>query len=173
MNHIFQILSYCIPAILVGIIAFYFFAMHLKEEENRRKFLLLKENEKNALPLRLQAYERLTLFLDRISPQKLVLRVPPLSKDKSAYELLLIEHINTEFDHNITQQIYISEDLWNVIRASKNATILIIKKIATDEQILDTEQMRTAILTEFLNKETPSNNAISHLVNEVTQVFRY
>ena len=70
MNITFQILSYCIPAIIVGGIAYYFFSMHLKNEENRRRFLLLKENEKNALPLRLQAYERLTLLLERISPPR-------------------------------------------------------------------------------------------------------
>ena len=50
---------------------------------------------------------------------------------------------------------------------------MIIKKIASDEQIIDTEQMRTAILAEFINKQTLSHNAIAHLVNEVTQIFRY
>nr|WP_264846966.1 hypothetical protein [Capnocytophaga catalasegens] len=169
MNKIIEIIAYCIPAIIVGIVAYYFFFLHYKNEEKRRKFYLLKENQKQALPLRLQAYERITLFLDRISPQKMLMRVTPLSQDKRAYELLLIQQIDSEFDHNITQQIYISEATWNVVKAAKSATIQIIRKVATSENITDADTMRTAILSEFIDKQTPSNQALSHIVNEVKE----
>lgn len=169
MNKIIEIIAYCIPAIIVGIVAYYFFFLHYKNEEKRHKFYLLKENQKQALPLRLQAYERITLFLDRISPQKMLMRVTPLSQDKRAYELLLIQQIDSEFDHNITQQIYISEATWNVVKAAKSATIQIIRKVATSENITDADTMRTAILSEFIDKQTPSNQALSHIVNEVKE----
>jgi hypothetical protein len=81
--------------------------------------------------------------------------------------LLLIEHINAEFEHNITQQIFVSENLWNVILISKNATLQIIHRIATDTNIPDAQKLREAIITEFTNKPAPSTNAISHLVNEI------
>lgn len=167
--NILTIISFCIPSIVVGVVSYYFFYLHYKNEKNRRNYLLLKENQKNALPVRLQAYERMTLFLERISPSKLLMRVPPASQDKKAYELLLIQHIDNELEHNVAQQIYISEKTWNIIKATKSVTIQIIQKIANDPNIASAEQMRTAILSEFISKSSPSNNAISHLVNEVKE----
>ena len=117
-----QILSYCLPSVIVAAIAYLLFQQYFKNEDRARQWRLRKDLHKEALPLRLQAYERLTLLLDRTSPQKLALRVAPASQDKMAYELLLIEHINAEYEHNITQQIYVSSDLWNVILISKNTT---------------------------------------------------
>ena len=88
-----------------------------------------------------------------------------------AYELLLIEHINAEYEHNITQQIYVSSDLWNVILISKNTTLQIIHRIATDETITDAQKLREAIISEFANKPSPSNHATAHLVSEVTSLI--
>lgn len=169
MHQVIQIISFCIPAVIVGVVAYYFFYLHYKNEENRQRFELLRQNQKDALPLRLQAYERMTLFLDRISPQKLLMRVPPATQEKQAYELLLIQHIDSEFEHNTTQQIYISEASWNVIKTAKSATIQSIRRVAMQPEITNAEEMRTAILSQFIDKQTPSNNAISHLVNEVRE----
>lgn len=167
MESFLQGLGYSLPALVVAGISYYFFEIQYKNEKNRRHFLLLKENQKNALPLRLQAYERITLFLDRINPQKLLMRVPPTGKEKQAYESLLIHQIDSEFDHNITQQIYLSEDCWNVVKSAKNATIQIIRKASINPEVEDAQQMREVILSQFINKPTPSNNAMSHLMNEV------
>ncbi|EGD34892.1 MULTISPECIES: hypothetical protein [unclassified Capnocytophaga] len=166
-----QILSYCLPAVIVAVMAYFFFLLYFKNEDKKRRWHLIKDLQKEALPLRLQAYERLVLLLDRTSPQKLALRVAPASSDKQAYELLLIEHINAEYEHNITQQIFVSENLWNVILLSKNATLQIIHKIASDPAITDAIKLQEAIISEFVNKPTPSNNAISHLVNEVNNTI--
>ena len=65
--------AYLLPAIVVGLIAYLFFKGHTANEEGRRRYLIQKEAQKQALPLRLQAYERLTLFLERIDPNKLLL----------------------------------------------------------------------------------------------------
>ena len=87
--------------------------------------------------------------------------------DKMAYELLLIEHINAEYEHNITQQIYVSGNLWNVILISKNTTLQIIHRIATDEAIGDAQKLREAIIAEFTDKPSPSTHATAHVVSEV------
>ena len=89
-----QILSFCLPAVIVAVLAYFFFQLYFKNEDKKRNYQLLKDLQREALPLRLQAYERLVLLLDRTSPQKLALRVAPTTADKQAYELLLIEHIN-------------------------------------------------------------------------------
>ena len=74
-THIIELLSYTLPALITGGVAYYFFNLHTKNEEGRRRYLLQKELQKESLPLRLQAYERMVLFLERINPAKLLIRV--------------------------------------------------------------------------------------------------
>ena len=81
-ERIIDLILYAIPALITGIIAYYFFKEHTKNEDGRRRFLLHKDIQVNALPLRLQAYERMTLFLERISPNNILVRVVPKSSNK-------------------------------------------------------------------------------------------
>lgn len=166
-----QLLFYLLPAVVVGIIAFYFFNLHVRNEEKRRRFLLHRENQKQALPLRLQAYERMTLFLERISPGSLLVRVKPFKNDKNAYASLLIKTIEQEFEHNLAQQIYLSEECWNVIKASKNATITNIRKTAAKEEIEDSDQLRQQILSALLEQQAPSDTGLSYIKREVKALW--
>ena len=129
-DQIFQLFAYLLPSVVTGAIAFYFFRMHTNNEEGRRRFLLHKDSQASTLPIRLQAYERMALFLERISIPSLVVRVSPKTADKAAYENLLIKSIETEYEHNLSQQIYLTDELWNVIKAAKNATVQMIRKAA-------------------------------------------
>src|SRR6056297_2572328 len=159
-DQIFQLFAYLLPSIVTGAIAFYFFRMHTNNEEGRRRFLLHKDSQKDTLPVRLQAYERMALFLERISIPSLVVRVAPTSQDKDAYESLLTKSIETEFDHNLSQQIYMTDDCWNIIKAAKNATVQMIRKAAMSES--DTaDKLREDILNETMEKTSPSTTALS------------
>ena len=130
-----QLLYFSIPSIVSVGLCIYFFHSHNKNEENRRAFLLSKSYNKITLPTRLQAYERLTIFLDRINIDKLIKRVPPTASNKQSYLKLLIENIEQEYNHNIAQQIYISEKCWEVINISKFRTIQELTTICMDESI--------------------------------------
>nr|WP_314289177.1 hypothetical protein [uncultured Capnocytophaga sp.] len=171
-DQITTFIMYCIPALIVGGIAFYFFRMHIQNEDKKRFFLLHKENQKYTLPVRLQAYERMTLFLERITPQQLFLRIPPRNFSKQEYEMLLVNSIDEEFEHNLAQQIYLSEQLWNIIRTAKMATIHAIRKTALSTEVKDANGMVEAVFKEFIDKSTPSANALSHLKEEVRQLLR-
>ena len=116
---VLQLFAYLLPAVVTGLIAFYFFRLHTQNEENRRKFMIHKDAQKETLPIRLQAYERMALFLERIAVNNLVVRVAPRSSNKSEYESLLIKQIENEFEHNLSQQIYISDE-WNIIKTAKS-----------------------------------------------------
>ena len=168
-DQIVNFIMYCIPALIVGAIAFYFFRMHIQNEDRKRFFLLQQENQKYALPIRLQAYERMTLFLERITPQQLFLRIPPHNFSKQEYEILLVNSIDEEFEHNLAQQIYLSGQLWQIIRTAKIATIHVIRKAAHNDELKDSQAMVEGIFKEFAEKATPSANALSHLKEEVKQ----
>ena len=168
-SKIIELLFFILPALLTGAIAYYFFSLHTKNEEGRRRFLLHKEMDKNTLPIRLQAYERMALFLERINPSKLLIRVAPENADKELYEAQLIATIENEFDHNLAQQIYISDECWNVIKASKNATIQIIRKAGMNAD--SANKLREEVLNNFLDKQPPSNAALGYIKKEIRELF--
>ncbi|MBG6111974.1 hypothetical protein H4V97_000365 [Flavobacterium sp. CG_23.5] len=168
---IIELLSYTLPAIITGLVAYYFFDLHTKNEEGRRRYLLNKEAQKNALPLRLQAYERLTLYMERINPTKLLIRIAPLSQDKNDYENLVIAQIEQEFEHNLTQQIYMSDECWTIIVTAKNATIQMLRKANMSDRVDSADKLREVILSDLLEKQSPSNAALAYIKNEVGQLW--
>ncbi len=169
-DEIFQLFAYLLPAVVTGIVAFYFFREHTKNEDGRRRFLLQKDTQSNTLPIRLQAYERMALFLERIAIPSLVVRVAPKSADKSDYENLLIRNIENEFDHNLSQQIYITDECWNIIKAAKSATIQAIRKAAMSESD-SADKLREDILNDTMDKPSPSATALSFVKKEIGELW--
>jgi hypothetical protein len=168
---ILEILAYTLPSLITGSVAYYLFNLYFKEQQNTRRWLLQKDAQKDALPLRLQAYERMTLFLERISLTKLLVRISPISTDKMDYGNLIIEHIEQEFEHNLTQQIYMSDECWSIITTAKNATIQMIRKTIVTEEIKDADALRNVLLNDLLDKQSPSNAALAYIKNEVSQMW--
>lgn len=166
---IIELLSYTLPALITGLVAYYFFDLHTKNEEGRRRYLLNKEAQKDALPLRLQAFERMVLFLERINPTKLLIRITPFSSDKNDYENYVITQIEQEFEHNLTQQIYMSDEAWTIIVTAKNATIQMIRKANMSERVDSADKLREVIFSELMDKSTPSSAALSFLKNEINE----
>ncbi len=166
-----ELIAYCLPALITGIVAYSFFYLHHQNEQKRRDYLLQKGLQKEALPLRLQAYERMVLYLERINPAKLLLRVTPFSEDKNAYENLLIQQIEQEFEHNLAQQIYISEASWTVLTTAKNSLIQTIRKATMSDKVENANKLREVILSDLIDKQSPSHLAISYLKTEVIQLI--
>jgi hypothetical protein len=171
IDKIFEVFLYAIPALITGLIAYFFFKEHTKNEDGRRRFLLHKDMQVNSMPLRLQAYERMALFLERITPAKLLIRVAPVSSNREDYESLLIQNIEQEFEHNLSQQIYLSDECWNIITAAKNATIQLIRKASLLEKTNTANKLREVVLTEMMEKRAPSDAALSFIKQEVSEMW--
>lgn len=169
-DDIFQLFAFLLPAVVTGAVAFYFFRLHTRNEDGRRRFLLHKDSQKNAMPIRFQAYERMALFLERISIPSLIVRVAPKSSDKAEYENLLISNIEKEFDHNLSQQIYMSDECWNIIKAAKNATIQLIRKAAMSESD-SSDKYREDILNQTMDKQSPSATALAFIKKEIGEMW--
>ncbi|MGO3181743.1 MAG: hypothetical protein ACTIJ9_02820 [Aequorivita sp.] len=170
-SQILSYVAYLLPAIVVGVVAYFFFKGHTANEEGRRRYLVQKEAQKQLLPLRLQAYERMVLFLERIDPNKLLIRVKPFSDSMEDYENLLIKNIEQEYEHNLTQQIYISPECWNLVIAAKNATIHVIRQGTMHEKEGDVDKMRQWLLQNFMEEITPSQKALAYVKKEVSELF--
>ena len=170
-DRIIDLFLFAIPSLITGLIAYYFFKEHTKNEDGRRRYLLKKDLQINALPTRLQAYERLSLFLERISPNKILIRIPTDSLSKENYESLLIQTIEQEIEHNLSQQIYVSDKCWGIISAAKNATIQLIRKASMLEKTDTADKLREVILTEMMERRAPSDAALSFIKEEVSDLW--
>jgi len=169
-EEIFKLFAYLLPAVVTGMVAFYFFRLHTRNEEGRRRYLLHKDSQKETLPIRLQAYERMALFLERIAIPSLVVRVKPKNNNKNDYENLLIKSIENEFEHNLSQQIYMTDECWNIIKAAKSATIQMIRKAGMSESD-SADKLREDVLNETMEKQSPSATALAYVKKEVGELW--
>ena len=117
--------------LLVAIAGVYiFFYMKDKKSINKKEKTDVKDASAS-LQLRLHAYERLVLLADRIALPNLISRVNQPGMSAREMQLLLIQSIRQEFEHNVTQQIYVTADAWNAIRNLKEQNMLIINQVAS------------------------------------------
>ncbi|WP_348797350.1 hypothetical protein [Flavobacterium adhaerens] len=170
-SKIIELASFTLPAIVTGLVAYYLFKSYFKDQQNTRRWLIQKDNRKDILPLRLQAYERMALFLERISLSNLLIRISPISNDKNDYANFVIAQIDQEFEHNIAQQIYVSDECWSLIATAKNATIQIIRKAVLNDETKNADQLREILLSSSLEKQSPSSAALAYVKNEVSQMW--
>ena len=171
LSKIIELLSYTIPSAVTGLVAYYFFRVYSTNETKKMKIALLKKNKKATLSIKLQAFERMTLFLERINLQKLIVRVSSVNNDKGAYAISLIETIEKEFEHNLAQQIYISDNSWDAIIASKNATIHVIRTSLNLEDIKTAQELREKIIESTASNPSPSLSALKILKNEIREII--
>jgi hypothetical protein len=169
----YSLIMYCIPALLTGAVAYLFFKEYTNNENKRRHYILHKSLQKEVLPVKLQAYERLTLVLERMAPNNLLIRIQPISQRKEDYEQLLIQTIEQEFEHNLAQQIYLSEECWNVILTAKNTTIQFIRNCDISNNSSTADKFRELVLTKSMDTPSPSNVALAYLKNEVSHLLTY
>ncbi|MFI0491990.1 hypothetical protein [Flavobacterium sp.] len=170
-TRIIELLSYTLPTLIMALIAYNFFELYTKNESEKRNYLLQKDTRPDTLSLRLQAYERMTLFLERINLSQLLVRIAPISNAKNDYQNFIIAQIEQEFEHNITQQIYLSDECWSVIMTAKNATIQMILLATNNEKIVDANQLREYMLKDLFDKPSPSGTALSFIKEEVAKLW--
>ncbi len=91
----------------------------------------LLQTVKTITPIKLQAYERIVLFLERISTESLIMRTVKPGMTAQQLHSALIANIRSEYEHNLSQQIYMSNEAWEMVKNAKGTVIRIINNIAT------------------------------------------
>lgn len=170
-DQIIDVILSLLPAIVVAFVAYYFLRSFIDNESRRRSFLLRKDLSNTALPTRLQAYERLTLFMERIKPVSLLVRLNPGTMSKDEYEQLLINSIEQEYEHNISQQVYVSEGCWNTVRAAKNTVIQRIRQTSLSDKVDSADRLREVILSDGMDLASPSSTAQQYIRKEVADII--
>jgi hypothetical protein len=120
------ILIIIIPVFL-GLLILYVVRDFLQNKNEIERLKFLRTNPDQSLKFaKIQAYERMLLFLERMNWHALVPRVYSATMDLTTYSQALILTINTEFEHNLTQQLYIPDHVWRYIEIAKNEMIQLI-----------------------------------------------
>lgn len=119
-----EIIKITVPALIVFFTVYYLMKTYLDKQYQLRA-LEFKQNQSNlTVPSRLQAYERLSLFCERIAIPSLMLRLREDNQTNAALRLAMLLTIQQEFEYNITQQVYVSEQLWQIIKISRDNTVM-------------------------------------------------
>lgn len=112
--------------IITFAVAYYFVKNDIQRYFNLKSFEIRHAERAHLLPLRLQAHERLIVFTERLNPSNLFLRLHQPGISGAALQSLILNEIRSEYQHNVTQQLYVNEQSWNVVRKLKDDTIAMV-----------------------------------------------
>ena len=168
-----DILKYLLPGLLMLAIAYIILKKFFDNEERKRFFELRAANQKIALPIRLQAYERLVLLLERISVNNLLLRVKKSGMSAMDFQTALMGEIRAEFEHNLSQQVYVSPEAWEMTVSAKESIVKMINiaysQLQSNANALD---LSKAVFELAMKQEAlPGYKAILYLKKEAEELF--
>jgi hypothetical protein len=139
-----------------------------KSEAEKRLWELKRLSQKEISPIRMRAYERLALLLERTTPEHMLIELNLSEMTTLQVQAHLMHTIRQEYDHNLSQQIYISNEVWDLIDNAKQQTIAFVNSIAQqmppESNTLD--YAKTLITAYRSNGETPNDIALQALKNE-------
>lgn len=169
-----EIAKYILPSLIMGITVIYMVNRYFNDEERKRKQQVFLNNQNMITPLRLQAYERAILFLERISPESLIIRVNKQGYTCQQLQAEMMNTIRSEFEHNIAQQVYMSHQAWEVLKIARAKTIQLINTMADKvDKTSPSINLSKAILESLVDAEkAPATDAIILIKSEIGQLFQ-
>lgn len=173
IHDVLEILKFIIPSLVVLAVCYVIINKVMEDHQNRLQLEIRKQNASMLTPLKLQAYERMILFLERISPQMLINNYNDGTNTARGLKHLMESAVNQEFMHNLSQQIYISNQAWNIIKVVKEEVIQMIHE--TYEQMeMDASgvDLSKAIIEKMIaDNNLPTIKAIDFLKGEINLYF--
>jgi hypothetical protein len=170
---IIDLLKITIPALIVFLATYFLVAKLLKEETSRRRADITLNNQRITIPIRMQAYERITLYLERISPESLLLRVNQPGLTAQKLHAALVANIRAEWEHNLSQQLYVSNGAWERVKNAKANVIKLIsmcaEKVNPDDPAMSLSKLILESLVEL--EHHPTAMAIDFLKKELSEIF--
>lgn len=174
MEHIIELLKIILPAGAVFIAVYFIVQRFLDNDQKRREHELKKASQSTLTPLKIQAYERIVIYLERIHPNTLIVRVNKHGMNAGQLQQELIKAVKSEYEHNLSQQIYMSHGAWQLVKTAKEEVIKLINisstKVPHDANSTDLAMMILNI-TANLDKRLPSEVALEYVKKEIAQTF--
>ena len=162
-----------LPAALVLYAMYLGVKVTIAKQLTEKEMAIRQKNIAITLPIRLQAYERMSLFLERITPNNLVVRVNQPEMSARVFHQVLLQEIRNEYNHNVSQQVYMSEEVWEEIKTAKEDLITAINASSEGLSEEATSLDLAKKLLEFLmNKDIdPIDHALKSLKKEISTSY--
>ena len=173
---VLEILKYVIPAVVVLIATNLIVRRFLDMQFRQKQLTMLSQTQDVTIRLRLQAYERLALFVERIHPRQLIPRVYQQDMTVNDLQQVLVYSIRNEFEHNLAQQVYVSRKAWESIRQAKEQEISMISQIAKQlSPEAPARELHTRIVDFLLTSEgaMPTEIALEIVNEEAKRILSY
>ncbi len=171
MGDLFYILRYAVPSLVVFLTAWFLLKEFFQQENKRRHADLMSDRMRISMPLRLQAYERLVLFLERISPNNLIMRIYKPEWSAKELQRQLIKSVRDEYTHNLSQQLYVSPQVWELINKAYEETLGQINALASSlEENASATDLSQKILESDLERSA-TERAMEYLKSEARKSF--
>ena len=174
-TYFFDLLKIILPALIVAGAIFLLFKQFLEKEQQRRLIELRLETSKTTLPLRLQAYERVVMFLERISPNNILVRLSSAGQTASDYHRLLQQEIRAEYEHNLSQQVYLSADVWTLVKEAKENVLTMTNRafhaMQNPAQARGTELAKRILEGLMMDGAEPTAQALYAVKSEAAGLF--
>lgn len=173
METFLDILKYILPSLVVLLTAYVVLRKQSATEAARQVFELKKNQLATISPVRLRGYERIALLLDRTIPENLVLSMDLPHMTAIELQTQLLERIRMEFDHNASQQIYVSNELWMLVKLTKESLLQLVNTCAAT---LDHNAPALKLAEIFISAynytpNPPTEQAMTRLKEEIQQLF--
>lgn len=171
---ILEILKYTLPALIVFLTAYYLLTRYMMKDAAEKAIELKMRRDKEIVMLRLQAYERLALFLERINFAPVISRVRTPDMLASELQYAIVKNIREEYEHNLSQQIYVSSDAWNLITQAKEEMMKTVNLIGTQlPSEASSGQLINALFNGIQNANVslPTEQALEFLKAECRLLF--
>lgn len=162
-----------IPASVVLYGVYLMVRAFINKEIELKKLEIRGRSIETILPNRLQAYERMCLFLERMSPPNLLLRVSNPALSAREFHKVLLDEIRNEYNHNVSQQIYMSEEVWNMVRNAKEDLVIMVNQAAEsmNQESTGLDLSRKIFELSMEKNVEPIGHALNELKKEIQQTF--
>jgi len=168
-----EILKYVLPSVIVFVGVYFIMQNFLEKEHKKLEMHYKTDNLKLVTPVKLQAFERIILYLERISLSNLVMRIYKHGMSAKELQASMLSAIRSEYEHNMAQQLYISSRTWKMLKSAKEETVKVINSCT--EQLSD--KASGLELSQFIielvsqTERTPTDVAIEAVKKEINRAF--
>ena len=169
----FDILKITIPSLIVFLTAWILLRNMIRNDQDKRMQEIIMQNSRTIVPIRLQAYERIVLFLERTSIESLLVRTNTPGMTAGQLHSALLGTIRSEFEHNLSQQIYMSQKAWEVVKnARSNTTKIINTEFEKAPNTISALEFSKQLLEKVMEIEKePNSTAIEYIKNEIARMM--
>ena len=168
-----EVLKYCIPALIVLLATWIVMHKLFNNEQQKREWELKRASQKEISPIRLRAYERLALMLERTQPEHMLMELEVSTMTVQQVQQRLLQTIRLEFDHNMSQQIYVSESVWEQIMVARGQMMAFVTAMAVQlpPESTSLDYAKVLLTAYSTNGETANEKALRALKEEAAKLI--